>query len=126
MLTQRRQAHGLSVAALARLSGVSRQTITAAEAGAASHDTYLRLEEHINSLDEQHGFNSRPASEGVEVAIDTTGGIGDIDTIEFDITGKTTTTSYRAVVKGSIAHSDELRRQVVELKRDLEADDRGK
>lgn len=106
-LARRREAHRLSVMGLSAVSGVSRNTIAAAEAGGASVESLERLEACLDELDEKAGIDtSTPPANSAEM-------------IEFDITGPST--AWHVVVRAPAERADEARHQAVELLREWES-----
>lgn len=99
-IAKRRTALGLySISAFARRTGKNRDTIAAAEAGRASDATYAELEAWLDSHEDDGPDDER---------------------VEFEITGPRT--DWHVVVRGPAEKADELRRQVVELLREVEED----
>lgn len=99
-IARRRTALGLySISAFARRVGKNRDTIAAAEAGRASDATYAELEAWLDDHEADGEDDSR---------------------VEFEVTGPRT--DWHVVVRGPAERADELRRQVVELLREVEVD----
>lgn len=103
-IAMRRAALGIRThAEFSRRTGMSRATLASAEAGAASPNTYARLDLWLS---EQEG--DRPHE------IDTPPPMLDIDNqISFEVSGPAT--EWHVKVSGPREEADELRRQVVEL-----------
>lgn len=103
-IAQRRQALGIrSVREFSSRAGVSREAVKAAEQDSASPGTYRKLEAWLS---EQEGPGAEPA-------------VG--DQIEFDVTGPRT--EWHLIVRGPAEIADSLRRQVVELLREVDPGD---
>lgn len=106
-LAARRLAHKLSVLALSEAVPIARATIDKAEAGKASDDSLERLEKFFDELDAETGLDTGTAPTPLAPEM-----------IEFDITGPRT--DWHVVVRGPADQADDMRRQVVELLRDME------
>ena len=105
-IAERRAALGITTQAeFARRTGKSRNTIAAAESGTASGNTYLELEAWLNA----------------EAGHQAGEGDAEVEPIKFEIVGPTSEshTAVRYTISGPVDAADELRRQVVELARDL-------
>lgn len=101
-LAQRRIAHGIRTAVeLADRTGMSRRTIAKVESGEASDASVRALEKFFDDLDQEVGLHTAPEAG-----------------IEFNVTGPNS--NWRVVISGPASIADELRRQVVELLRDVD------
>lgn len=112
-IAERRVALGIkTVSEFSRRTGMSRNTISSAEAGTASSNTYLELEAWLNN---ESGRVRQADGGGEEVEV--------VGQIEFDIIGPISEreTGFRFTVSGPVEDADELRRQVIDLARELGA-----
>lgn len=104
-IKRRRLAHGISsVRKFAELTNVSRDAVTAAEAGDASDATYERLESWLDRFDEETGSDDIP---------------GD-DMVEFRLSGNF---GVDVVVKGPVTNLAELENSVEKLLRRMQQPD---
>lgn len=105
-IRRRRLAHGIkSVRAFHEATGVSREAISAAEAGEATETTYSRLEMWLDKFEEETG-----AAEGDE--------LGD-ELVEFSLSGDF---GVNVVVKGPVSDMEQLEAAVARLLKQMRGD----
>lgn len=116
-IVRRRKAHEIpSVRQLSEITGIARGTLTRVEAGIGTEESTRRVEGFLDRLDRERGMDTARPDSALPVP-DTEGQ----DMIEFDITGPRT--EWHAVVRGPAEIADELRRQAVELLREIDPRD---
>lgn len=121
-IRQRRHAHRLSVNRLAEMSGKARATINKAEAGIATEETILGLEEFFDSYDQAQGVDSASMTMPPTQSIEASSLLED-DVIEVQVTGPSSSKDWHVVYR---SHPDQVARvteEVAKLLRGLESND---
>lgn len=128
LIRERRKVHGIrSVNMFAEVAPVARPTITRAENGNASEDTYLVLEKYLDELDAEREVDSlsvardrlasrAPATSEPDQGLDE-------DVIEVEVTGPSTQRNWHVVFRAHPEHVDLVTEQAAKLLRDLETGD---
>lgn len=107
-LRQRRERLGIDKKALAEAAGVNRNTLAAIENGESFNRSSLaKLERVLDELEHEAGLDAPPAAPT------------EADLIEFDISDEF---GLHLVVKGPIANADILKRQVIDIIREIRAE----
>lgn len=124
-IARRRALHGInSVRELAKRTGLSRDAITAAEGGAASINTYLRLEAWLDEFDQQTGLSTVDGtSTPVPAPRSAVEDADDLprDMIEIDVIGPST--RWQVKLRGHSGDADLLRNQAEKLLRNVGSDE---
>lgn len=126
-IARRRALHGInSVRELAKRTGLSRDAITAAEGGAASINTYLRLEAWLDEFDQQTGLSTRESTDPSASVPAPRREVEDADDlprdiIEIDVIGPST--RWQVKLRGHSGDADLLRNQAEKLLRNVGSDE---
>lgn len=121
-IRERRLAHHLSVNRLAELSGRARATINKAEAGIATEETILALEEFFDTHDLATGKDSAAEAMSATQPFDVSSLLEE-DVIEVEVTGPSTSKDWHVVYRSHPDQVDLVTEQVAKLLRKVERGD---
>lgn len=118
-IKRRREAHGIrSLRQWESLTGVSRSTITKAEAGISSEDKIEELEQILDALDAEKGIDTKESTQGTVTAAEA--GHLEPGIIETVVSGPTQTRRWEVTFHSRPENLEQVTAQVERLLKALE------